>query len=239
MNKSILRIFSWFKAPAYSEEIRRYIDRNFKDEGPEIFYMKVQKESDEEPYIAEFPIPSFLTKKDKKEQAEKSEDAAVKTTDTKIKFSRVTDDMPKAFVSLHEDEDIVHYSEEPLPYNLGISRALREIDESFSEMLLRKIDEKGMTDAQCYKKANIDRRLFSKIRADRNYKPRKRTVLAFAIALELSLAETEELLRKAGFAFSPSQKADLIVKYFIEHGIHKIWDINAMLLVYDQELLGE
>lgn len=125
---------------------------------------------------------------------------------------------------------------ETLPFD--INDLINNLDQSFSTMLLHLIDAKGKTDIEVYKRANIDRRLFSKIRSDKSYTPSKSTALALAISLELTLSETNDLLRRAGYALSHSRKFDVIVEYFIISGKYDIFEINEVLFEYDQPLLG-
>ena len=115
---------------------------------------------------------------------------------------------------------------------------LRQLDEGFSTTLLKLIDQKGLTDVQCYKKANIDRKLFSKIRSDPRYKPSKTTAVAFALALELTLPETQSLLSRAGYTLSHSYLSDILVEYCIRQKQYDVLAVNELLFSYDQPLLG-
>ena len=120
----------------------------------------------------------------------------------------------------------------------ALDERLKQLDEGFTQMLLRMIDEAGMKDSECYKRANVSRQLFSKIRSDSHYRPKKETVIAFALALELNLEDTNTLLRTAGYSLSHSSKSDIIIEYFISQHIYNVFVINEALYQYDQPVLG-
>ena len=132
-------------------------------------------------------------------------------------------------IAMGVDEDASAYD---------LADLLDETDAGFSETLLRLIDRTGKKDSEIYKKANVDRKLFSKIRNNKNYKPSKSTALAFAIALELDLDETRDFIGRAGFALTHSSKFDIIVEYFIKQKNYDVFAINEALFAFDQSLLG-
>ena len=113
-----------------------------------------------------------------------------------------------------------------------------EIESSFAESLFKYIDDKGLTDPEVYKRANLDRKLFSKIRKNKNYKPSKNTALALAVALELNLDETKDFIGKAGYALTRSSKMDIIVEFFIKQNNYDIFELNEVLFYYEEPLLG-
>ena len=127
-------------------------------------------------------------------------------------------------------------------YSLNNASLNKQLDSTlnltFTDMLTRYINMKGWRDSKAYKAAQIDRRLFSKIMSDREYKPAKDTALALAIALELTLQQTSDLLDRAGYTLSHSNKRDVIIEYFIREGVHNLTDINEVLYKLDQKIIG-
>lgn len=125
-----------------------------------------------------------------------------------------------------------------VPIQVDWNDVLRKTDEGFSQALMRLIDERGITDAECYRRANVDRKLFSKIRSNIDYRPSKPTVFAFALSLRLSVEETRKLLEKAGFALTHSSRMDIIMEYCLTNGIYDVFQVNEVLFSFDLPLLG-
>ena len=120
----------------------------------------------------------------------------------------------------------------------SLDDVMQNLSETWSESLLRMITEKGYNDTEVYKRANVDRKLFSKIRSNKDYQPKKTTAVAFALALRLNLDETKDFIARAGYAFSPSSKFDLIIEYFIENEVYDFMTINLALFEHEEPLIG-
>ena len=149
--------------------------------------------------------------------------------------SQIEESAPEEFdVSTMQKTKIKKGMSSTMSVNRNIDNLMDQLEETFSQRLLRMIDERGMTDSEAYTKAYVDRRHFSKIRKDVNYAPNKKTVLAFTIALELSLDEAKDLLASAGFALSRSSKTDIILAYFLQNKIYDMFEINDVLDAYGQ-----
>ena len=121
---------------------------------------------------------------------------------------------------------------------MSLEDMLKQADAGFTETLLKLIDQTGKKDSEIYKKANISKQHFSKIRNNPGYKPTKPTAIALALALELDLETTKDLISRAGYALTNSSKFDLIIRYFIEQRNFNIVEINIALYEFDQPLLG-
>ena len=126
----------------------------------------------------------------------------------------------------------------PAPASIGLEELLRQADAGFSETLMKRIDQSGKTDSYIYKKANISKQHFSKIRTNPDYRPTKPTAIALALALELAMEATLDLIGRAGFTLTKSSKFDLIIRYFIQQGNYDVIQINLALYEFDQPLLG-
>ena len=124
------------------------------------------------------------------------------------------------------------------PASAELDDLLDHLDAGFSETLLALIDQRGLSDAEVYHRANLSRQLFSKIRSNPSYRPTKPTAVALAMALELDMPAAQDLLARAGLALSRSSKFDVIVRFFLERGIYDIYRLNEALFAYDQPLVG-
>ena len=198
------------------EEVGKYIDKYYK---PAYSDIKMDKEM--------LSVFEKITKYREKRAEEK------RLQEKNLDIVQIEKEIPEEFdVSTIQKTKIKKGMSSTVPVNRNIDHLMDQMEETFSQRLLRMIDERGMTDSEAYTKAYVDRRHFSKIRKDINYVPNKKTVLAFTIALELSLDEAKDLLASAGFALSRSSKTDIIVAYFLQNKIYDMFEINDVLDAY-------
>ena len=204
------------------EAVGKYIDKYYEPDKDDI-------KMDEEMKSIFDKITNFRKKRKKEKQTN-----AVK--DVQVYYDSDIPDSQEFDAASMKKTKITKEMSSSMATNRNIEDLMNQMEETFSQRLLRMIDERGMTDSEAYTKAHVDRRHFSKIRKDVNYTPNKKTVLAFTIALELSLDEAKDLLRSAGFALSRSSKTDIIVAYFLQNKIYDMFEINDVLYAYEQPI---
>jgi len=238
-NESVINIYHQFYTP---EDEKKFGVLAIK---VKVLYDSFLK-NDVKNYIDTFYNPNHVLNFESKDSLPKATKNKISTSEKKINFSRtkqsqtfdsleisydfLSDDLTDKNISLKSEFN--NYLDDKSPFS-NI-----KLDSSFSNKLLKFIDSKNMTDSECYKKANIDRKLFSKIRCNNDYQPSKRTVFAFAIALKLNIDETKELLNSAGYSLSHSYLLDTIVEYFIVHKKYNIFLVNEALSEHNQLILG-
>ena len=204
------------------EAVGKYIDKYYEPDKDDI-------KMDEEMKSIFDKITNFRKKRKKEKQTN-----AVK--DVQVYYGSDMPESEEFDAASMKKTKITKEMSSSMATNRNIEDLMNQMEETFSQWLLRMIDERGMTDSEAYTKAHVDRRHFSKIRKDVNYTPNKKTVLAFTIALELSLDEAKKLLRSAGFALSRSSKTDIIVAYFQQNKIYDMFEINDVLYAYEQPI---
>ena len=203
------------------DEVGKYIDKYYEPAKDDIKMDKEMKSIFDR-------ITSFRKKKTEKKSMQ---DQQI------LENSQIEELAPEEFdVSTMQKTKLKKGMSSTMSVSRNIDNLMNQLEETFSQRLLRMIDERGMTDSEAYTKAYVDRRHFSKIRKDVNYVPNKKTVLAFTIALELSLDEAKDLLASAGFALSRSSKTDIIVAYFLQNKIYDMFEINDVLDAYGQPM---
>ena len=193
-------------------DVKSYIDQNYVDERSRFYQDRVLQPWD----------------------GRDSYDNEALSQTVEMQSMETTSSLPNVFPLM---EDAV-YAKRSVNLQIKPFDKIVKLDEPFATTLLKLIDSKGKTDVEVYKRANLDRKLFSKIRKGKGYMPSKKTVVALAVALELSLPETHSLLQRAGFALSRSVVFDVIIEYFITKKYYDIFEINNVLFEYDQQLLG-
>ena len=211
------------------EEVGKYIEKYYIPGNDDIVV------DDEEVKGFFDKITDFLAGK-KEKPAEKPEIPEDHKAEAILESPALESAHPDFDLSTAKRKKITRPMSEMTVSNRKIDDLMSQMDETFSQRLLRMIKERNMSESEAYKKAYVDRRHFAKIKKDEYYAPSKKTVLAFSIALELSLDETKDLLRSAGYALSRSSKFDIIVVYFLENRNYNMFDINEVLYEYDQPI---